>query len=152
MVKHEWLPQVARGAILGVAVLLATACSPGPTPAPSASPWGGAVATPAPEQVAAQPVVARSSSSITLLPISPKGAAIGVNYAYDMPHCGLGSPIDVDGSFWDAAVLPADPVQFDGLPGGFLLTSPTEASFTALDGSVLRLVRHTGAKEFLFCE
>ena len=151
VMRPQWLGTVVRTTSLAVAVLIATACSPGSMPTPSASPWAGSVPTPAPDQVVAQPVVARSANSITLLPISPKGAAIDVSYAYDMPHCGLGSPIDVDGSFWDAAVLPLDPVQFDGRPGGFRLTSPTEAVFRALDGSELRLVRHTGAKEFLLC-
>jgi hypothetical protein len=101
--------------------------------------------------VAAQPVVARGSDSITLLPISPTGAVVGVAYAYDMPHCGIGSPIDVDGSFWDGVGVAPDSVDFDGRTGTFRLASPTEATFTASDGRILHLVRHTGAKKFRIC-
>jgi hypothetical protein len=65
-----------------------------------------------------------------------------------MPHCGIHSPIDVDGSFWDPTTLPADPVQFDGSPGSFRLTTPNTAIFTDAAGRTLALVRHSGAKEF----
>jgi hypothetical protein len=95
--------------------------------------------------------VARGSDTITLLPISPTGAAVGVAYAYETPHCGINSPIDVDGSFWDAVGVPPDSVDFDGWPGSFRLDTPTEATFTASDGRVLHLVRHSGAKEFRLC-
>jgi len=42
--------------------------------APSAAAWGDRVPTAAPEVEANQPVVARGPDSITLLPISPRGA------------------------------------------------------------------------------
>lgn len=136
-----------RVAALAVVMALVAGCSSLPPPTPAATAWGDKV----PEAVAAQPVVARGSGTITLLPISPAGAAVGVAYAYDTPHCGIYSPIDVDGSFWDAVGVPPDSVDFGGLPGTFRLATPTEATFTASDGRVLHLVRHTGAKEFGFC-
>jgi hypothetical protein len=68
-----------------------------------------------------------------------------------MPHCGINSPIDVDGSFWDAAGIEPASVDYDGQPGSFRLESPTEATFTASTGQVLRLVRHDDAKEFPIC-
>jgi hypothetical protein len=105
----------------------------------------------APGEIAAQPVVARGPDSITLLPISPTGAVVGIDYAYDMPHCGINSPIDVDGSFWDAVGVPPDSIDFDGRAGTFRLVSPMEATFTATDGQILHLVRRPGAKEFRLC-
>ena len=113
--------------------------------------WTDRVPTPAPEAEAARLVIARTATSRTILPISPTGAQIGVAYAYDMPHCGLGSPIDVDGTFWDAAVMPQNPVAFDGMSGTFRLTSATTATFTSNEGGELHLVRHVGAKEFRHC-
>jgi hypothetical protein len=113
--------------------------------------WTDRVPTPAPEAVAAQTVIARTATSRTILPISPTGAEVGVGYAYDMPHCGLGSPIDIDGTFWDAADALPDPVSFDGLSGTFRLTTSTTATFTSVAGAVLHLVRHVGAKEFHHC-
>ena len=114
--------------------------------------WEQHVPSPAPEAIENQPVVARGPNSITLMPISPRGAVVGVPYGYDMPHCGIASPIDVDGSFWDAAIPPADRTEFDMQTGTFTLLSTTEATFTAADGRVLRLVRHAGPKAFGFCD
>jgi hypothetical protein len=134
-----------------------------PSFGPSVQPavvWGTRVPGPAPEAVANRPVVARGESSITLLPISPSGAVIGVAYGYDMPHCGISSPIDVDGSFWDAVGVPPNSfevgvppnsVDFDGQAGTFRLTSHITAEFRRRDGAVLQLVRHDGPKEFLIC-
>jgi hypothetical protein len=109
------------------------------------------VPTPATEAIANQPVVTRGSNSITLLPVSLSGASIGVAYGYTMPHCGINSPIDVDGSFWDAAGIAPDSVDFDGQPGTFRLVAANAATFTRRDGPVLSLVRHAGSKDFRLC-
>ena len=114
-------------------------------------PWGDRVATAAPAAVANQPVVARGPDSITLMPISPTGALIGVPYGYDMPHCGILSPIDVDGTFWDAVGVLGDPVAFDGQQGTFRLSTTGTAVFARSDGLTLDLARHVGAKEFQLC-
>ncbi len=126
---------------------LAAGCA---APAPTVV-WSDRVPTAAPEAIASQTVVARGPDSITLLPISPPGAVVGVPYGYDMPHCGIGSAIDVDGSFWDAIGVAPDSVDFDGQPGTFRLMSATTATFTRSDGLILELVRHEGAKLFRLC-
>lgn len=140
-------------ALLVVLTLVAAACSTTSyaTPAPVA--WGVDVPEADAAAIEAQPVVARRNGFVTLLPISPTGAVIGVEYGYEMPHCGIHSPIDVDGSFWDPVALPIDmdPVQFDGSPGTFRLTSRDTAQFTDTVGRVLHLVRHSGPKEFGVC-
>ncbi len=118
---------------------------------PEQTPWGDRVPTPAPALVADQPVVTRGPDSITLLPISPSGATVGVAYGFDMPHCGILSPIDVDGSFWDP-VDRASSSGFDGLPGTFRLDSHTTATFMTTGGQVLKLGRHAGSKAFGFCQ
>lgn len=137
-----------RGLALVALVFLAAACGP----SLSAGPWGTAVLTPAPDAVARQPVLRRTPDSITLASISPTGAAIGVDYSYDMPHCGILSPIDVDGSFWDSLENLADPVAFDGSSGVFRLIDRQTATFTKATGEVLRLARHQGSKTFQFCD
>jgi len=139
----------AASSVIVAVIVAGCALVPDPTSSPPA--WGDRVPSPAPDVIAAQPVVARGPSSITLLPISPAGAVVGVAYRYDMPHCGINGPIDVDGTFWDAVGVAPDSGDFDGQPGTFRLTSPTEATFTASDGKVLHLVRHTGAKAFRLC-
>jgi hypothetical protein len=113
--------------------------------------WGDQVPTAAPSAVANQPVIANGQNSITLSPISPSEASIGVTYGYDMPHCGIHSPIDVDDSYWDAIGISQDSVDFDGQPGTFRLVSANTAEFTRADGHVINLVRHEGSKEFRLC-
>jgi hypothetical protein len=147
--KDRWVSM--RATLLAVIVVLASGCSSLPVPTQPSTAWGDRVPEAAQEVVAAQPVVAHGPSSITLLPISPTGAVIATDYTYDMPHCGINSPIDVDGSYWDAVGLPPDSTEFDGHPGTFRLTSTTAATFTASDGQILVLVRHAGAKEFRLC-
>ena len=134
-------------AVLAVAVVLATGCESANHVA-SAAPvvWGNRVPTAPPAAVANQPVVARGPNSITLMPISPTGARINVAYGYEMPHCGLNSPIDVDGSFWDPLRAPETPAELDGEAGTFILDAPNEATFSAPNGDVLHLTRHVGAE------
>lgn len=138
--------------VLGIGATFVMACQAvNPAPSGSAVSWGRSVPTPAPEAVASQTIVARTSDTITLLPISPTGAEIGVGYYYETPHCGILGPIDVDGSFWDAVGTGSPSVIFDGLAGTFRLASANEATFTASGGQVVHLTRHAGAKEFPFC-
>jgi len=142
-----------RLTFFGFAAAIAIACQAvNPAPSRSPVPWGSSVPTPAPEAVASQSIVAGTSETITLLPISPTGAAVGVGYYYESPHCGILSPIDVDGSFWDAVGTGSPSVIFDGLPGTFRLDSANEATFTATDGEAVHLTRHVGAKEFGYCQ
>jgi len=113
--------------------------------------WGSRVPEADAAAVANQPVVAAHANSVTLLPISPSGAVVADAYGYDMPHCGIDSPIDVDGTFWDAVAITSDSVAVDGQPGMFRLVSHDSSEFTATNGRVLLLVRHLGAKTFRGC-
>ena len=133
---------------LGLALVMA-GCSG--LPAPSTLVWGSRVPEAAPAAAASQPALARAADSITLPPISPTGALIGVAYGYDMPHCGINGPIDVDGTYWDAVGIAPGSVDFDGQAGTFRLASHDAATFTRLDGRVLTLVRHVGPKTFRIC-
>ena len=138
--------------LLAAALLVATvACSTTNYPTPAAVVWGTDVPEPDTHAIEAQPVISRQGGRLTLLPISPTGAVVGTDYGYEMPHCGIHSPIDVDGSFWDPENPLDDQVQFDGAPGTFRLTTSATATFTDTSGQVLHLVRHRGAKEFGVC-
>jgi hypothetical protein len=144
-----------QGGITALLVILiattTSACSTPTYPTPAPVVWGIDVPTPGPEAIDSQPVVSRREGRVTVLPISPTGAVVGIAYRYEMPHCGISSPIDVDGSFWDPVNVPADPVQFDGSPGTFRLDTRTTATFTDTNGAILKLVRHVGPKEFGGC-
>lgn len=132
-------------------LVIAAACTPVAYPTPAPVVWGVNVPEAAPEVIASQPVLGRRDDGLTLLPVSPTGAVVGTSYSYAMPLCGIRSPIDVDGSFWDAIDLQENPVTFDGTNGTFRLTSHTTAEFTSPYGPVLHLIRHSGSKDFGFC-
>jgi len=148
VMRERWRELLRAVTVLTLAFLVA-GCSLFAASSPAA--WGDRVPTADPAAEINQPILARSSTSIILLPISPSGATIGVAYGYDTPHCGISSAIDVDGSFWDAVGITPDSSHFDGQPGTFRLVSANTAEFTSADGQVLNLVRHEGAKEFRFC-
>ncbi|HJP88909.1 MAG TPA: hypothetical protein VJ850_07750 [Candidatus Limnocylindrales bacterium] len=145
---------MARTTLLLIAfACVAAACSTTHDATPAPVVWGVDVPEADAAAIEAQPVVARRNGFVTLLPISSTGGIVAVDYGYDMPHCGIHSPIDVDGSFWDPVNLPLDmdPVQFDGSTGTFRLTSRNTATFTDSSGRVLHLLRHAGEKEFGVC-
>lgn len=89
-------------------------------------------------------------------PIQPATA-----YRFSMGHCGLDSPIDADGSFWD----PVEGLTAGGGPldleaaqeminasAGFFVVIGDEARFRTEAGSVVSLERHAGEKEFPGCD
>ncbi len=134
-------------------LLLACACaSPMPTTnMPLASPWGSSVPTADPAAIASQAIVAQGDGYVTLLPISPRGATIGIRYTYTTPPCGTFGAIDVDGSFWDVVAASPENVDFGGQLGTFELDAATGATFRGATGAVVELVRHEGAKQFQLC-
>jgi hypothetical protein len=82
-------------------------------------------------------------------------------YRYSLGHCGLFSPVDLDGSFWD----PIDGVTSDGAPldfdadgeminatAGVVVVIGPEARFRTESGAIVRFARHEGAKEFPGCD
>jgi hypothetical protein len=78
-------------------------------PAPSVVAWGDRVPEAALEAEASQPVLGRGANTITLAPVSPRGAAIGTSYRYDMPHCGINAR-----SMWTAASGPRSKCEPSG--------------------------------------
>ena len=95
-------------------------------------------------------------------PFSPSSASIehAVPYTFSLGHCGLLSPVDVDGSFWDpidgvtATGRPLD-LQTDGeminATAGVIVVIGDEARFRTATGSVIRFARHEGDKQFPAC-
>jgi hypothetical protein len=89
---------------------------------------------------------------IELTARSASGAGPGP-HPFTLGHCGVFSPIDFDGSFWDAVGrvdLGAD-AAINSADGTLRLTSPTTAQFATPRGFRLDLVRHSGAKAFRGC-
>jgi hypothetical protein len=83
-----------------------------------------------------------------------------VVYRFSLGHCGLYSPVDVDGSFWDAidGVAPnGQPLDLESdgeminATSGVIVVIGDEARFRTDTGSVIRFSRHDGEKEFQGC-
>lgn len=85
----------------------------------------------------------------------------GVPYRFSLGHCGLASPVDVDGSFWD----PIDGVEPGGTrldltadseminaTSGIIAVIDDEARLRTDSGTVVRFARHAGTKDFPSCD
>jgi hypothetical protein len=84
-----------------------------------------------------------------------------VAYRFSLGHCGLFSPVDVDGSFWDAVDgrNPAgDALDLEtsgemiNATSGVIVVIGDEMRFRTDPGSVVRFERHAGEKEFPGCD
>ena len=82
-------------------------------------------------------------------------------YAFGLGHCGLLSPVDVDGSFWDVIDgtdasgapldLETDPEMINATAGSIVIMGD-ELRFRTDGGATVRFVRHAGEKEFPGCD
>jgi hypothetical protein len=158
----------------------ATAQDAAPSPAPAASP----VATPS-AAPAASPAAAGSSAigdivfsplpatvavipadipTVSVEPESVDELEIGQPLDHTLGHCGLWSPIDLDGSLWQAiggvkadgsAIVEGDDEAIGELinatPGVFVLVAEDRAHFATVTGSILELVRAPGAVDVPLC-
>ena len=97
----------------------------------------------------------------TLSTRSPGRSRRRVAYRFSLGHCGLLSPIDVDGSFWDPldGTTPTGAeldLESDGeminATGGVIVVIGDEMRFRTDSGSVVRFERHPGEKEFPGCD
>jgi hypothetical protein len=86
------------------------------------------------------------------LPVSARLATPAIDVS--LGHCGLGSPIDVDGSFWDpvGAVDSNAAEAINSSEGTFSLVGPNEAQYRSHSGFTVSLRRHEGAKNLFGCD
>lgn len=84
----------------------------------------------------------------------------GVAYRFNPGHCGLHSPVDIDGSFWDeldGLTANGQPLDLEGDPeminatAGVVVVIGDEARFRTETRSVVRFARHEGDKDFPGC-
>ncbi len=85
----------------------------------------------------------------------------GVAFRFALGHCGVLSPVDLDGSFWEAiegtsaAGAPiglATDAEMTNQTAGTVAVIGNQARFRTDRGTLVRLERHDGAKEFPGCD
>ena len=86
-------------------------------------------------------------------PVRPaSGPAPGPVVPLTLGHCGLDSPIDVDGALWDpVGPIPADLALINATAGRFRRLGPDSAEFV-VGGSRVELRRHEGARMLAGCD
>lgn len=99
--------------------------------------------------------VSWESIESAIVEVSPRSPSLSApTTEFTLGHCGLGSGIDVDGSFWDPVGM-IDPRSLDLINSAnarFTLNSPDTAILVTEGGAVLQLVRHSGSKYFFLCD
>jgi hypothetical protein len=72
---------------------------------------------------------------------------------FTIGHCGLSSPIDVDGSLWDpvGTIDGTHPAAINAASGQFTLAGETTARFETDSGFAVSLLRRDGPKAFRLC-
>ena len=73
---------------------------------------------------------------IAIAPQSPRGMAMGVAMPFDLGHCGLYSPVDLDGSLWEpvGGVDPrGGPIDTDPEIGQLINGTPGEVLLVTAD-------------------
>ncbi|HYI23606.1 MAG TPA: hypothetical protein VEX62_13335 [Candidatus Limnocylindrales bacterium] len=143
----------------GPTVNQAPTSSPTPIPSPTTNPDLPSLALPAGYSGIPGP----GAPTATIEAHTPAGSVpVGEPQSFEIGHCGLGSPIDFDGSLWD-------PTFGDDGSGGPLtndqqgeLINATQVELTIIDpvtallvtpaGARVLLVRHDGARPYALCD
>jgi hypothetical protein len=116
---------------------------------------------PLPESVA---VVPPDIPTVSVEPESIDELEIGEPIEHSLGHCGLWSPVDLDGSLWQpvggtkpdgSAIVEGDDAAIGELinatPGVFVIVAEDRAHFTTATGSILEFLRAPGALSYPLC-
>lgn len=151
--------------VLGVAAITAAGCAPEIASSPSSDQFTLSFVPPeqAGELPAAGPFVEGRPGANGATIFRPTSAAVveRAPYRFSLGHCGLLSPVDVDGAFWD----PVDAVGASGRvvdlnndgeminqTAGVIILIGDKAFFRTESGTIVRFDRHDGEKAFSGCD
>lgn len=142
--------------------------SPVPSPDPAASASAESTAStssplaypPLPGQVA---VIPADIPTVSVPAGSEAGTlVVGTAIEYSLGHCGLWSPVDLDGSLWqplggseaDGSPITSDAAigeLINATPGQFVLLAPDTAEFTSSSGTLVAFSRAPGELDYPLC-
>jgi hypothetical protein len=155
------------GPVRSVAVVLAlcflAACGATPTPTTHVDP---PIPTPtafAPLPAELSGIPAAGAPTAELQPHSPRDELeIGEERDFTLGHCGLGSPIDIDGSLWDPSggQNGAGGALNEAQSGELINATSTVIKLESEDrmvmrtplGAVIVLTRHDGPRDYFLCD
>jgi hypothetical protein len=131
-----------------------------PTPAPTAAATVGRESLPLPAAVSGIP--GSDQPTVSLGPETPAGSVpVGEEQVFQLGHCGLGSPIDFDGSLWNPIAgddgaggpLTADQIGelINATTVSLLLTEPDVALIRTPLGAIITLERLPGERAYALC-
>lgn len=150
-------------ALCGLLAIALSACASDAVPSDSSSAFEAVPVEDARELPPPAPFVEGRSGPAGGTVFDPISARLepAVPYRFSLGHCGLHSPVDLDGSFWD----PIDGVSAGNRPldlendseminatAGVVVVIGDEARFRTESGAIVRFARHEGEKEFPGCD
>lgn len=149
-----------RSVLLGAILLLLPACG-APAPSPT-DPWSALAGPERPLPPDVERVEGRRGpNGGTILQPSSVPIEHGVAYRFALGHCGLASPVDLDGSFWvavegltargEAVDLQTDPEMINATEGVAAVIG-NEMRLRTEGGTLVRFSRHPGEREFPGCD
>jgi len=142
------------------ASLFAVGCGSN-VPAPTSSPSPRPSLLPLPANMGVIP--GEDEFSTEIAPHSRRGELeIGVARNFPLAHCGLASPIDIDGSLWDpigghngaGGALTEDQVGdlINGTQTVVVLIDSDTMELLSANGAVVTLTRHDGPRGYFGCD
>jgi hypothetical protein len=145
-------PSPVAGLVLAALALALVACTadPAPTPPPTAQPTPERSVRPDPTPAASPtqdpdlfagalplpPGVGLPQGEFVVEPSSEPGLALGEPVPFDLGHCGLYSPVDVDGSLWEpvgGTDAQGGPIDSDAEVGDLINATRGEVMLVAQD-------------------
>ena len=152
-----------RGMLAVITLMACASCATDAVPTDSSLSFDDVIAEGAGEMPPSGPFEEGRTGPNGEIIFSPVSADIedGVAYRFNLGHCGLHSPVDIDGSFWDeldGATTNGQPLDLDedaemiNATAGVVVVIGDEARFRTETGSVVRFARHEGDKGFPGCE
>jgi hypothetical protein len=107
-------------------------------------------------------VVPADVPTVSIEPESAPGLVVGTPIEHELGHCGLWSPVDLDGSLWQplgGTEAGGEPITSDAAvgelinatPGTFVLVTPDTATFSSASGVSVAFERAPGALDYPLC-
>ncbi|MEX2547761.1 MAG: hypothetical protein WD830_08230 [Chloroflexota bacterium] len=131
-------------------------------PAPTAFPTPTPATLPLPQNVSGIPEQGNPNTAV-IAAHTPRGELeVGVARTFTLGHCGLMSPIDMDGSLWDptaahngaggALTEEHTGELINATPTVVVLIDPNSIELRTPLGAVITLTRHDGPRAYFLCD